>query len=817
MTHRRPPDPDALVEHAAFVRHVARAALRGDDLVDDVVQDTMLAALQAEAPPRGPLRSWLAGIARNRARNLVRQRAATRSREARARPGETAKAVDDVVARAEVGRRVAVAVVSLDEPYRRALLLRYFDGLPPRDIARKLDVPVETARTHVKRGLAQLRTRLESTHGEEPAGWRAALLPLAYSPLGLAGPTSAASVGGIVMGKKVLAVAIALAALVGAGIWLRAWNEKEDSQKLASRGEAAAGPATVGKPSLVGAATPLLPEAPVGTPAAVPSTRGPWRVRVRVPSVVPADLQLVAANAVGEFLEAMPASELAPGELRLEGAPSEAAVRPTHVCASAEGWTAQAVPIAWTGDEDAAHDEGHAVLQAWPVGVLHGLVRDLEGQPVRGMRAVLVALRGRPYYEEVESPSARVRSLLLREQPFVEVTTDSAGSFTVRGLVPGDRVLAKSVDPAWLVMDDLAQHVTGIAAAANNPGVVPEGSSGVLELVGLSRVLGVVHLESGLEGGGGPLALGGWRTLNKRPAEVPEGALRSPYPIPQFMVREWPRALSLESIWLGAASLYERVKKTSLGSATIKALGYRQVAVDFHAWQVGRPLPPTTILEPLRPGPGAPLEIRLTADPDVLLPSDGTVGVHVVDEDDDPMFKHSVVLHLKRHGEDVHLVTPSDVPAGVYQVSSALWDGPLEVRPGRIASSPVLSPRHLRVVEITADFPSERGWSGIETTFFAGAPNPRMSSGGWRNLRRLHQEDYAVARIVHAELGEHVLRYWLRVNAPDEPCPVSVRASGDGLEEVERRAVASPLGTTRLDLSPWPRSKKTSSSAPDRD
>ncbi|MEZ6010098.1 MAG: hypothetical protein R3F05_20375 [Planctomycetota bacterium] len=72
------------------------------------------------------------GVARMRARNLVRQRMATRTREARASRLATGEAVDDVLARAEIGRRLAAAVVALDEPYRRAVLMRYFDGLAPR-------------------------------------------------------------------------------------------------------------------------------------------------------------------------------------------------------------------------------------------------------------------------------------------------------------------------------------------------------------------------------------------------------------------------------------------------------------------------------------------------------------------------------------------------------------------------------------------------------------------------------------------------------------------------------------------------------------
>ena len=45
MNAGSPPDAEHLLQHAAFVRAVARATLHGDDLVDDVVQETWVAAL----------------------------------------------------------------------------------------------------------------------------------------------------------------------------------------------------------------------------------------------------------------------------------------------------------------------------------------------------------------------------------------------------------------------------------------------------------------------------------------------------------------------------------------------------------------------------------------------------------------------------------------------------------------------------------------------------------------------------------------------------------------------------------------------------
>lgn len=79
-----PLDASHLLQHASFVRAVARAALHGDDLVEDVVQETWVVALGAQAKRRGLLRPWLAGVARNQAKSLLRKRSADRGRERRA-------------------------------------------------------------------------------------------------------------------------------------------------------------------------------------------------------------------------------------------------------------------------------------------------------------------------------------------------------------------------------------------------------------------------------------------------------------------------------------------------------------------------------------------------------------------------------------------------------------------------------------------------------------------------------------------------------------------------------------------------------------
>lgn len=200
------PDAEVLCEHAGFLRAVARALLLDDDQADDVAQQTVLAALGRPDPGRG----WMARVARNL--SLMRRRSEgrrARRERAAARP-EGVPATVDVVARLEVQRRVADAVLALEEPYRTAVVLRHFDGLAPAEIARRLGVPRGTVKTRLRRAHATLRARLDR---ETPGGrraWSAALLPLALLRPAAALPflgAKAALVAGVVLAGSVAYVA----------------------------------------------------------------------------------------------------------------------------------------------------------------------------------------------------------------------------------------------------------------------------------------------------------------------------------------------------------------------------------------------------------------------------------------------------------------------------------------------------------------------------------------------------------------------------------------------------------------------------------
>ncbi|MHC4972967.1 MAG: sigma-70 family RNA polymerase sigma factor [Planctomycetota bacterium] len=175
-----PPDLEALLVHEPLVRGLARSLLRGDARVDDVVQETWVAALKGGPRQPASLRAWLAAVARNVAYSVRRRDAARRRIEHGAARREPLPSVAEIAAKEDIRKRVLDALLDLDEPYRTALLLRYYEDLPPREIAKRLEIPVETARTRVKRGLQQLRGRLDTDHGGDRRAWAVALVPLAF-------------------------------------------------------------------------------------------------------------------------------------------------------------------------------------------------------------------------------------------------------------------------------------------------------------------------------------------------------------------------------------------------------------------------------------------------------------------------------------------------------------------------------------------------------------------------------------------------------------------------------------------------------------
>ncbi|MEM7311300.1 MAG: RNA polymerase sigma factor [Planctomycetota bacterium] len=215
-----------LLAHQTFLRRLSRD-LVGED-ADDLVQEVWQRAL--ERPPRHgrELRGWLGRIARNLAANRWSGEARRREREERRALEEPAGQVE---ARFELRKELVEALDALGQPYREAILLRYFEDLAPGEIARRQGTPVGTVKTRLRRGLAQLRETLDQRHGGERARWMGAVAALG-APAGRDGAIGTLVIEGVTMGTTTKVSAAALAAAVCVYLVVRA--PRSESPQMAT-------------------------------------------------------------------------------------------------------------------------------------------------------------------------------------------------------------------------------------------------------------------------------------------------------------------------------------------------------------------------------------------------------------------------------------------------------------------------------------------------------------------------------------------------------------------------------------------------------
>ncbi|QDV04822.1 RNA polymerase sigma factor [Planctomycetes bacterium Poly30] len=208
----------------AWLKRVARALLRSEGDADDLVQDTVVAALQAGPADVTSSRSWLRSVAgklaARRHRDAIRRGDRERSRATEG----SAPSSHELVAAAEAAEHVAGAARRLQEPFRRAVLEHYLEELSVAEIAARSGAKVDTVRWRLRRGLELLREDLarENAGDAENSSWALALLPLALLPekalpvptaLSISFPATVSSL--VLTMKPLLAVAAALLCAIG--------------------------------------------------------------------------------------------------------------------------------------------------------------------------------------------------------------------------------------------------------------------------------------------------------------------------------------------------------------------------------------------------------------------------------------------------------------------------------------------------------------------------------------------------------------------------------------------------------------------------
>ena len=153
------------------LHRIAARICRHPQDAEDAVQEAFLQAVRdlRKWQPTAPLEAWLVTITVRTAQKVDQRsnRVASRSdsldtplKDGNTRELRDASTATDPAAaagRADLSARLAAAVAALPEKYRAAVSLRFQEGLSPKEIAKVLDLPERTVRTHLLRGLRALK------------------------------------------------------------------------------------------------------------------------------------------------------------------------------------------------------------------------------------------------------------------------------------------------------------------------------------------------------------------------------------------------------------------------------------------------------------------------------------------------------------------------------------------------------------------------------------------------------------------------------------------------------------------------------------
>jgi RNA polymerase sigma-70 factor (ECF subfamily) len=146
---------------------VAMRLMRHRAAAEDVVQEAYAAIWRRAGQyraDRGQPMAWMAAVVRNRAIDRLRKQT---------REPDVAASVDDLtdlLPDAGAGSTASLSVVGaalreclgrLNGRQRRAILLAYYGGLTHEELAIRLDAPLGTVKSAVRRGLAQLKECLD--------------------------------------------------------------------------------------------------------------------------------------------------------------------------------------------------------------------------------------------------------------------------------------------------------------------------------------------------------------------------------------------------------------------------------------------------------------------------------------------------------------------------------------------------------------------------------------------------------------------------------------------------------------------------------
>ena len=163
-------DADALVaqmfaEQGASLVRLARVFCDDRDAAEDLVQEAFIRLHRSAGSIRdlGRAPAFLRSIVINLARDHNRRGLMSLRHHASAEPPTPPTEPDVHAVRDEEVDEVLVALRTLPERQRACLVLHYYEELSIAEVAETLRISTNSVKTHCRRGLAALESRLEHT------------------------------------------------------------------------------------------------------------------------------------------------------------------------------------------------------------------------------------------------------------------------------------------------------------------------------------------------------------------------------------------------------------------------------------------------------------------------------------------------------------------------------------------------------------------------------------------------------------------------------------------------------------------------------
>ncbi|MEJ0069327.1 MAG: RNA polymerase sigma factor [Pseudomonadota bacterium] len=178
------PREEQLVDHIPELRRLARSFDKDRAAADDLVQETLVRALQKLHlyEPTGPFAGWLATIMRNLFIDRTRRRKIKPEEPVDVLPQALEpRSKDDPIDRLTL-RDLKIAIAGLPPAQREVLLMIGVSGQSYEDVAAQLAVPLGTVRSRLFRARETLMRKMDPGHVERRPG-RSAPAPAVARPL----------------------------------------------------------------------------------------------------------------------------------------------------------------------------------------------------------------------------------------------------------------------------------------------------------------------------------------------------------------------------------------------------------------------------------------------------------------------------------------------------------------------------------------------------------------------------------------------------------------------------------------------------------